>query len=93
MTTALSERPATLPDQITFNAPIPGFPADRDFDVCPLDANGVLFALRSRQTPGLAVRGRVARVGSSRSTDRRCCRPTSTRSVSATATRYCCWWW
>lgn len=53
MTTALSERPATLPDTITFNAPIPGFPADRDFDVCPLDAHGVLFALRSRQTAGL----------------------------------------
>lgn len=53
MTTALSERPATLPSLITFNSPIPGFPADREFDVTALDANGVLYALRSRQTPGL----------------------------------------
>lgn len=53
MTTALTERPATLPEQITFNAPIPGFPAERDFDVCPLDGQGVLYALRSRRSPGL----------------------------------------
>jgi flagellar assembly factor FliW len=53
VTTTLTERPATLPGLITFTAPIPGFPAERDFDVCPLDAHGVLYALRSRQTPGL----------------------------------------
>lgn len=62
MTTTLTERPAILPSLITFAAPIPGFPAERDFDVCSLDAHGVLYALRSRQTPGLrfvvAVPGR-----------------------------------
>lgn len=53
MTTILPDRPATLPAQIVFNAPIPGFETEREFDVCPLDAHGVLYALRSRQTPGL----------------------------------------
>lgn len=53
MTSALHERPATLPGQITFTAPIPGFEAEREFDVAGLDAHGVLYTLRSRRTPGL----------------------------------------
>ena len=53
MTSALYERPATLPGQITFTAPIPGFEAEREFDVEALDAHGVLYTLRSRQTPSL----------------------------------------
>jgi len=53
MTSTLPERSAVLPDRISFRTPIPGFEDDRDWDVCPLDAAGVLFALRSRQTPGL----------------------------------------
>jgi flagellar assembly factor FliW len=53
VTSALHERPATLPDQITFTAPIPGFEAERDFTVAPLDAHGVLYTLRSASTPGL----------------------------------------
>lgn len=51
--TISSERPAVLPDQITFTAPIPGFPAEREFTVTALDPHGVLYALRSVRTPGL----------------------------------------
>jgi flagellar assembly factor FliW len=46
-------RPATLPDRITFATPIPGFEDERDFTVSALDANGVLYSLRSAKTPGL----------------------------------------
>jgi flagellar assembly factor FliW len=53
VTSALHQRPATLPGQITFTAPIPGFEAEREFDVEALDAHGVLYTLRSRQTPSL----------------------------------------
>jgi flagellar assembly factor FliW len=46
-------RTVTLPDRITFATPIPGFEDERDFTVSALDANGVLYALRSAKTPGL----------------------------------------
>ncbi len=44
---------AVPPDQITFATPIPGFEDERDFTVTALDADGVLYALRSVTTPGL----------------------------------------
>lgn len=53
MQSTIGERPATLPAQIAFTLPIPGFPDDRDFTITELDAHGVLYALRSLQTPGL----------------------------------------
>lgn len=53
MTSTLHERPATLPAQITFTAPIPGFEAEREFEVVALDAHGVLYTLRSLRTTGL----------------------------------------
>jgi flagellar assembly factor FliW len=53
VTTALHQRPATLPEQISFTAPIPGFEDEREFDVTALDQHGVLYTLRSRRTPGL----------------------------------------
>jgi flagellar assembly factor FliW len=49
----VSERPATLPDQISFTSPIPGFEDERDFTVSALDGHGVLYALRSIRNPGL----------------------------------------
>jgi len=49
----VSERPATLPDQISFTSPIPGFEDERDFTVSALDTHGVLYALRSTRNPGL----------------------------------------
>lgn len=52
MVSALPRTP-TLPDQITFATPIPGFEDERDFTVSALDAHGVLYALRSAKTPGL----------------------------------------
>ena len=53
MTSALHQRPATLPAQISFTAPIPGFEDERDFEVAALDQHGVLYTLRSVRTPGL----------------------------------------
>lgn len=53
MTSTISERPAVLPDQISFTVPIPGFEDERDFNATPLDAHGVLYALRSTRTPTL----------------------------------------
>ena len=53
MTSTLHERPATLPAQITFTAPIPGFEDEREFEVAALDGHGVLYTLRSMRTPGL----------------------------------------
>ena len=53
MTSALHQRPATLPAQISFTAPIPGFEDEREFDVAALDQHGVLYTLRSVRTPGL----------------------------------------
>jgi flagellar assembly factor FliW len=53
VTSALHQRPATLPAQISFTAPIPGFEDERDFDVAALDRHGVLYTLRSVRTPGL----------------------------------------
>jgi flagellar assembly factor FliW len=50
---ALSDRPATLPDRLTFANPIPGFEAEREFDVAALGEDGVLHELRSRRTEGL----------------------------------------
>jgi len=49
----VSERPATLPAQISFTTPIPGFEDERDFAVSALDGHGVLYALRSTRSPGL----------------------------------------
>jgi len=51
--TMSSERPAVLPDQIAFTAPIPGFANEREFSITALDAHGVLYVLRSMRTPGL----------------------------------------
>jgi flagellar assembly factor FliW len=53
VTSALHQRPATLPAQISFTAPIPGFEDERDFEVAALDQHGVLYTLRSVRTPGL----------------------------------------
>jgi flagellar assembly factor FliW len=49
----VSERPTTLPDQISFTSPIPGFEDERDFTVSALDGHGVLYALRSTRNPAL----------------------------------------
>jgi flagellar assembly factor FliW len=49
----VSDRPATLPDQISFTSPIPGFEDERDFTVSALDGHGVLYALRSTRNPSL----------------------------------------
>lgn len=51
--TIVGERSAVLPSTLAFAEPIPGFPNERDFTVSPLDANGVLYALRSVRTLGL----------------------------------------
>ena len=51
--TMSSERPALLPDQIAFTAPLPGFPEEREFSITALDAHGVLHVLRSLRTPAL----------------------------------------
>jgi flagellar assembly factor FliW len=49
----ISERPTTLPDQVSFTSPIPGFEDERDFTVSALDGHGVLYALRSTRNPAL----------------------------------------
>jgi flagellar assembly factor FliW len=53
VTSTISERPAVLPDRISFTVPIPGFEDEREFTTTALDAHGVLYALRSARTPAL----------------------------------------
>lgn len=53
MQSIIGDRPAVLPDQISFTVPIPGFELERDFILSALDPHGVLYALRSVRNPGL----------------------------------------
>ena len=49
MTVTMIERAAR---QLSFVEPLPGF-ADEGFTLTPIDAQGVLYSLRSQDTPGL----------------------------------------
>lgn len=52
-TSHASTPPRAVPKSVEFAEPIPGFPDDREFSLDAVDEAGVLYALRSVQTPSL----------------------------------------